>query len=222
VNSNARFGDLTLADFVGRLASPDPVPGGGSAAAVAGSLAAALVTMVARLSQGRPRYAVHEALHSEALSAGRALADRFLALADEDAEAYAQFGAAMKLPRETDAEREARASAIDRAARAASDVPYRTVETCLEVAGLAEALSGRCNLNASSDLEVASLLALAAARGAAANVRVNLPSIQDQSFAGDLLARTESLLDEVERLADHACEVVRGGGMRDALEVPAR
>lgn len=185
---------------------------------MAGSLAAALVTMVARLSQGRPRYAVHESLHHEALSGGRALADRLLALADEDAAAYAGFGAAMKLPRETDEERETRTAAIDRAARAASDVPYRTVETCRDVAGLAEALAGRCNLNASSDLEVASLLALAAARGAAANVRVNLPSIQDQSFAGDLLARTEALLDEVERLADHACEVVRGGGMREALE----
>jgi methenyltetrahydrofolate cyclohydrolase len=222
VEPSNRFRDLALSEFVARLASPDPVPGGGSAAAVAGSLAAALVTMVARLSQGRPRYAVHESLHGEALVAGRALADRFLTLAEEDAEAYAGFGAAMKLPRDTDEEREARADAIDRAARAASDVPFRTVEACRDVADLAEALAGRCNQNASSDLEVASLLALAAARGAAANVRVNLPSIQDQSFAGDLLVRTEELIHEVERLADRACEVVRGGGTRNALEVTSR
>ena len=217
-----RFRDLTLSEFVGRLASPDPVPGGGSAAAVAGSLAAALVTMVASLSTGRPRYSVHAALHGVSLTAGRELADRLLALADEDADAYAGFGAAMRLPRETDDEQDARAEAIDRAARAASDVPYRTVEACRDVAELAEALAGRCNQNASSDLEVASLLALAAARGAAANVRVNLPSIQDQAFAGELLARTEELAREVERLADRACEVVRGGDMREAVEVSSR
>ena len=111
-----RFRDLTVSEFVGRLASPDPVPGGGSAAAIAGSLAAGLVTMVASLSTGRPRYSVHAALHGVSLTAGRELADRLLALADEDAEAYAGFGAAMKLPRETDEERAARAEAIDRAA----------------------------------------------------------------------------------------------------------
>ena len=122
------FRDLTVADFVSQLASGEPVPGGGSAAAIAGSLGAALVAMVASLSEGRPRYAEHGALLAESKAAALELADRFLALADEDAASYGAFGVAMKMPRDTDDEKAARADAIRAAARAASDAPLRTVQ----------------------------------------------------------------------------------------------
>ena len=203
-----------------RLASAEPVPGGGSAAAVAASLAAALVSMVASLSEGRPRYAEHAALHAEAIVAARGLAGRFLALADEDAAAYAGFGLAMRLPRETDAEQAARREAIRAAARVASAVPFRTVEACAETVALAEALAGRSNRNAASDLEVAGLLATAAARAAAENVYVNLPLIEDDAFADDLRARTGERVDDVERLADGVRELVHSGDARDP--VPGR
>jgi formiminotetrahydrofolate cyclodeaminase len=217
VEPNARLGDLTVAAFIERLASGEPVPGGGSAAAIAGSLGAALVSMVSALSEGRPRYAEYAALHAEAGAAGRELAGRFLLLADEDAAAYASFGGAMKLPRETDDERAARSAAIRDAARVASQVPFRTVEACLDMVSLAEALAGRSNRNASSDLEVASLMAVAASHAAAANVYVNLPAIEDEQSARDLLRRTEALVDEIDRLADRTRERVRSGDARDPL-----
>jgi formiminotetrahydrofolate cyclodeaminase len=217
VASATPFRNLTLDAFVEQLASAQPVPGGGSAAAVAASLAGALVAMVSALSEGRPKYAEHAALHAEVGPEARTLADRFLALADEDAIAYAGYGVAMKLPRETPAEQEARGAAVREAARAASQAPYRTVEACREVVALAESLAGRSNRNASSDLEVACLLAVAAARAAAANVYVNLPAIEDEPAARDLLSRTESLVDEIDRLADHTREIVRGGQPRDPL-----
>jgi formiminotetrahydrofolate cyclodeaminase len=219
VDPDARFRDLTVGEFVDRLASAAPVPGGGSAAAVAGSLGAALVAMVAALSD-RPRYEAHSALHATAGEAGRALADRFLTLADEDAAAYAGYGSAMKLPRGTDAQAADRTAAIRAAARSASEVPFRTVEACRELVGLAEALAGRCNTNAASDLEVASLLAVAAAHAAAANVEINLPSIGDEALATDLLARTTALVDEIDRLAAHARRTVHGGEAREPLAAP--
>ena len=218
VEPSTRFGDLTVATFVDRLASAQPVPGGGSAAAVAASLAAGLVAMVASLSQDRPKYAAHASLHAEAIEAGRRLVEQCLALADEDATAYAAFGAATKLPRETEHEREVRDAAIRQAARTASQAPFRTVQACAEIVGWAEALAGRSNRNASSDLEVSARLAVAAARSAAANVFVNLPSIGDEAAARELLVRTEELADEIERQADHTREAVRSGETRDPLE----
>ncbi len=217
---NARFRDLTVAQFVDQLASGEPVPGGGAAAAVAGSLGGALVAMVSALSDGRPKYAEHQALITKALAAGRELADRLLALADEDAEAFAGFGIAMKLPRETDEEKAARTAAISDAAIAASQAPFKTVQACAEVVAWAEALAGRSNRNASSDLEVASLMAVAAAESAAANVYVNLPAIADQGVASDLLERTKLLVDEIDRAAATTRNHVRGGQAREPLPEP--
>lgn len=218
MHAESPFRDLTVAEFVRRLSSAEPVPGGGSASAVAASLAAALVAMVAALSEGKPRYAAHAALHARAGEAARALAERLLALADEDADAYAGFAAALKLPRETDAERAARTAATQAAARVAAEVPLRCVEACVEVARLAEVLAGRSNVNASSDVNVAALLAEAGGRGAAANVLVNLPAVGDEAWATEASGQVSELLRELARIGAAAREAVQGGEPRDPLD----
>jgi formiminotetrahydrofolate cyclodeaminase len=164
--------------------------------------------MVAVLSRDRPRYAEHAELHAWASAEGSRLADRLLGLADEDAAAYAALSAAMKLPRDTTDQQATRTAAIRTSARVAAEVPLRCVEDCLDVVRVAEALAGRSNVNAASDLNVAALLGEAAARGAAANVIVNLPAIADDDFTAAARARVAHLLGEVDRLARETRRIV--------------
>ena len=220
-DATTRFRDLTLDDFTARLSSAAPVPGGGSASAVAASLGASLVAMVASLSEGRPKYADHTDLLIWARDTCLALADRFLTIADEDAAAYALFSAALKLPKDSEPEQAARRSALQAAARTATEVPLACVDACITLVGAAEALAGRSNVNASSDLAVASLLGEAAARGAAANVMINLPSVGDPDWEGTVMLQVTASLDEVERLASSARQAVAEGTPRDPLDPPA-
>ena len=173
--------------------------------------------MVASLTTGRPKYVDHEPMLAWALEIGPKLSDRFLSLADEDAEAYAGYAAALKMPRETDAEIEARKAAMRAAARRASEAPFRCLEACLDLVEAAEALAGRTNPNAASDVDVAALLGEAAARGAAANVLINLPSTGDPEYEGATTARVTELLSAIEDLASRAHQAVASGERRDPV-----
>ena len=215
------FSDITVREFGEKLASKDPVPGGGSASAVAASLGASLVAMVAALSLGRPKYAAHGALHESAVPVARRLADDLLAIADEDAAAYAACAFALKLPREAFADKEFRDQQIKATARVAAEVPLRCVEHCREVLVLAEALAGRSNVNAASDLRVAALLAEAAGHGAAENVLVNIPLIGEDDWTRAAEIRVAQLLEEIVALKDRVHDVVARGEQREPLtELP--
>lgn len=217
------FRELSLAAFAERLSSSDPVPGGGSASAVAAALGASLVAMVATLTQGRPRYAQHAELCEAVAPAAKELADELLELADEDARAYAACAIALKLPREAFADKEFRDAQVRATALVAAEVPLRCVERCLAALRHAEALAGRSNVNASSDLRVASLLLEASADGAAANVLVNLPLIGRTDWTTATELRVQELLAEVSAVAKAIRAVVAKGEARPPLgDVPVR
>jgi methenyltetrahydrofolate cyclohydrolase len=213
-----RFRDLSIEDFTGRLASSDPVPGGGSASAVAAALGASLVVMVASLTTGRSKYADHEPMLGWAADMGGRLVDRFLEIADADAEAFGGFAAALKMPRDTDDEIAARTEAMQAAARRSAEVPLSCVEACLDLLQAAEALAGRSNPHAASDVDVAALLGEAAARGAAANVMINLPSTGDPELEGRLTQRVTELLSAIQDLATQTHEAIGSGDRRDPVE----
>ena len=207
--------DLTLSEFEERLASAEPVPGGGSASAIAGSMAASLLAMVSRLSADRPKYADYASTHARALEIAESARMRLLQLADDDATAYAAFGAARKMPRESAEEQDAREQATRQAARQATEVPLAVVRECAQLMHAVEQMAGRSNLNAASDLEVAGRLAGAAARGAAANVAINLPSVGDEDYSGPVLFEVTKLINSVDRLNAQISQRVAAGVLRE-------
>ena len=190
--------DLSVRELTARLASGEPIPGGGSAAALAGAMAAALVSMVVELSVGKPGAAGHDAVLREAGEAAVQRRTALLDLAEEDAVAYAAVVRARHLPKESEADREARARALRTAMVEAARVPLRTAEVAAEVLELAHTIAPIGNRNAASDAGVAARLAAASVHGALLNVRINLPYL-----AADEPLRTTAPVDvaRLERLA---------------------
>lgn len=212
--SAERFAQLTLGDFTRALASEKPVPGGGSAAALTGSLAASLTAMVVRLSLDRPAYQEHAALHTEALAAADGARERFLDLADEDARAYAAYVESRRLPRESDDDKLRRAAAMRDAARNATTVPLTIVQDCHVMAVLVERLAGRTNVNVATDLDVAAVLLEAAAKGAASNAVINLAAVEDEGFSNAVLSELDQRLRQVQGATARTRERVRKSGPR--------
>ncbi len=190
-------GGESLSGFVAAVASSNPVPGGGSVAAHTGALAAALAQMVAGLTIGKKKYAAVDAEMKEAALRAVALGNTLSALVKRDAEAYSQVSEAYKLPKEPGDAAARRAEAVTTALLKAAEVPLETARASVEVAKLAALVAEKGNTNAVTDAGVAALLAQAACRGAAYNVRVNVQALDDKS-KGEALAR------EAERLVKQA------------------
>jgi methenyltetrahydrofolate cyclohydrolase len=214
-DSNRTFRDLTVGDFVDQLASPAPVPGGGSASALSGAFAAALVRMVVALSLDKPKYAPYDASLRRADELATRAQERLLTLADDDAAAYARLSTAFKMRRETAEEQGVRQTAIRVGARDAALAPFQVLQTCWDVLVAAESVAGRSNVNARSDTASAASLAEAAARGAAANVLINLPMTGDEEFNGETSASVVGLLEQVADLAARAQEASGTDELRD-------
>jgi glutamate formiminotransferase/formiminotetrahydrofolate cyclodeaminase len=169
----------SIEDFVASVAANTPTPGGGSVVAHAGALAAALTQMVAALTVGRKKYADVEDELRDVARRGAELGQRLNELVALDAQSYAAVSAAYKLPKDSPEQQEKRSAAITAALVGASEVPLETARAAAEVAALAEIAASKGNTNAVSDAGVAALLAEAACRGAAYNVRINVAALSD-------------------------------------------
>jgi glutamate formiminotransferase / formiminotetrahydrofolate cyclodeaminase len=197
-------GGQSLAGFVAAVASPSPVPGGGSVAALAGALGAALAQMVAGLTVGKKKYAAVEAEMRDITLRAAALVNALSALVARDAEAYAEVAAASKLPQQPETAAATRSAALTSALLRAAEVPLETARACADVAKLAAAVAARGNTNAASDAAVAALLAEAGCKGAAFNVRINVASLADRSLGAPLLDEAQRLMEATSKRAADA------------------
>lgn len=197
-------GGESVTGFIGAVASSAPAPGGGSVAAHAGALGAALAQMVAGLTVGKKKYAAVDTEMKELAIRAAALAHTLSALVKRDADAYIEVSTAYAQPKETDADRSTRDTAIQSALVKAAEVPLETARACAEVAELALVAADKGNTNAVSDAGVAALLAEAGCRGASYNVRINATSITDQTVAARLNNEVAGI---VQRAADAAAKV---------------
>jgi formiminotetrahydrofolate cyclodeaminase len=176
------FSTMALVDLLDAFASNDPVPGGGSASAVAGALGASLLLMVAGMPKTKSGKPEETADLAEASARLRPLRDRLALLADLDSEAYEAVVAAFKLPKASDEEKAARKQAIQVGTRQATDAPLDTMRACRDALRHAEIVARNGNPNAASDIGVAVELLLAGLRGAGLNVDINLGGLADTDY----------------------------------------
>jgi len=179
----------TLDGWLEELASAAPVPGGGSAAALAGALAGALVAMVARLTIGRKAYTAVESRAREILAEAEALRVQLQRLVDDDAAAYGKVSQAYKLPKGAPE----RTRAIDAALVGAAQTPLAMARGAVRLVALAEEIGEIGNKSARSDARVAQELARAALAGAVENVRINVASLSEPALGTALLGEAEEL-----------------------------
>jgi formiminotetrahydrofolate cyclodeaminase len=170
-------------------------------AALVGALAAALAGMVAGLTIGRPKYATADATMRELAGAASALSATLMTLVERDAASYQAVVAAHKLPKTPI---EARRAAIAAALMSATEVPLETARACAKIAELAARAAESGNPNAVSDAGVSALLAEAAARGAAYNVRINIAAMDDPAAGRPLADEAQRLVSEAARAAARA------------------
>lgn len=182
-----------LQTFLDDLASGEPVPGGGSVAALSGALGASLVAMVCRLTIGKKDYETVGAEMQSILPRAESLQQELRDLMQTDIDAFARVMDAYKLPRETGAQKIARTQTIQAALQHASDVPLRVAERCADVLRLARVVAEKGNKNAASDAGVGAVMAEAGLRAAAFNVSINLTSIKDAAFVRAHRARVGEL-----------------------------
>lgn len=205
-----KLADMTVTQFVDTVASDAPAPGGGSVAALEGSIGAALTAMVACLTQGRKKYAEYAEHAAMVQQQASDLQAKLIDVMDRDTDAFMAVSAAFGMPKETEEEKAARSAAIQEGLKGCTRTPMEMMELCDETITLASSLIGRFNDTSASDLGVALLSLKAGIQGAWLNVLINIGSLKDRTFVDEYRSRGEALLKHALPLADECyAEILR-------------
>ena len=190
--------DLSLVDYLAKTASGDPVPGGGSSAALNAALAAALIEMVAQLTIGRKNFESVDAELRAAAEKASTLRHKLIEDIDRDSDSYAQVLKAFQMPKGTEVEKTGRARAVQDAFKRAALVPLGVARAAVSLMDLGRTVISKGNPNAASDGAAGVLAARMAARAAVYNVRINLGSIKDEALTSELRREADRLEAEAE------------------------
>lgn len=199
-----------IKDFLQDLASDLPAPGGGGAAALTGAMGASLISMVARLTIGKKGYEEVEKLMVNILKRSDQLYLELSGQIDEDAEAFNDVIAAMRMPKANEMQIQARAGAMQKSFRRAAEVPYKTAFNCGEILDLAAQIADQCNTNVSSDVGVAAELAWAGLQSSLLNVKINLPYIKDEPYIATLRNQIDALTGSAGASKERALNAIAG------------
>ncbi len=202
------FRSQTIGTFLDELASSASTPGGGAASALAGAMGAALVSMVANLTIGRPKYAAVEEDMRRLLATAEAARVELTTLAALDARVFDQVMAAYRLPKETEEQKAQRRGAIQTALKEATQIPLRVAEQAVLVLELACEVAEKGNVNVISDAGAGAVLADAALETAALNVAINLALIKDEAFVEEAKQRLEGYRARRDELKPRALATV--------------
>jgi glutamate formiminotransferase/formiminotetrahydrofolate cyclodeaminase len=200
--------DKKVSNFLDELASNSPTPGGGSVAALAGALGAALISMVGNLTIGKKKYKDVEEDIRKIISSSEKLRYELSQLIEEDVKAFNNFMATYKMPRETEDEKKIRTEKIQESLIEAAKVPLKVAYKCLEVLSLSREVAEKGNINVISDAGVAVLLAEAALESALLNVKINLGMIKDEKTREELSSSIKELLLKEKGQKEKVLEIV--------------
>ena len=202
--------NMTLTEFADELSTDSPAPGGGSVAALCSSISGALSAMVSNLTFGKKGYEKVWDEAKELAEIGQDIKERSMYAIDKDTQAFYDMMDAARLPKKTDKDKKIRNTAIQRSTKNAILVPLETMEIALEAVELAAKVAKIGNANALSDAGVGAIIANAASKAAYLNVKINMGSIEGESFKFDILTKADELLEKTNNMALQVEKEVKG------------
>ncbi len=201
--------DKSVKAFIDELASKAPTPGGGSAAAVMGAQAAALISMVCNLTIGKPKYAEVENDMRALLAKSEALRETLTDMVKADVDVFNRLMATYGLPKDSEEEKAARSEAIQAVLKEATVVPLVCAHACAETIVLSRIAAEKGNIGVISDAGVAVMAGYGALKSAALNVYINAGGLKDRAFADEKLAELELILNGADVEAEEIYQIVK-------------
>ena len=208
VEESGPLASKSVKGFLSELASSSPAPGGGSVAALAGSLGAALTSMVCNLTFGKEKYNDVQDEIKEIYTKSEKLRKRLTKLIDEDTNAFNDVIKAFKMPKETEKQKKERSKAIQDGYKKAAKIPLETAKTCAEILDLAKIVAEKGNQNSVTDAAVSALMANAGVKSAILNVKINLGSIKDEAFVSKISDDIKKLEEKSEQETNNILKIV--------------